>query len=150
VPHPTLFFFKKRISNLISNSIDSATNQRHNRTVGKTRLTVVPHLRKVAMGKFATSPFNALLQDASLAHADIGPRQVTGANPVLSNDIVHELRQPLGVIDSLAYYLELIATDDKSSGHLQRIRAMVAKTNSILERAVEHEERSFEPEFVGS
>jgi signal transduction histidine kinase len=102
------------------------------------------------MGKFATSPFNALLQDAALAHTDISPRQVTGASPVLSNDIVHELRQPLGVIDSLAYYLELIATDDKSSGHLQRIRAMVAKTNSILERAVEHEDRSFEPELVGS
>jgi len=110
---------------------------------------VIPHFQS-CMGKFAGSPFNALLQDASLAHADIGPRQVTGANPVLSNDIVHELRQPLGVIDSLAYYLELIATDDKSSGHLQRIRAMVAKTNSILERAVEHEERSFEPELVGS
>jgi len=102
------------------------------------------------MGKFAGSPFNALLQDASLAHADAPSRLLTGASPVFSNDLVHELRQPLGVIDSLAYYLELIATDDKSSGHLQRIRAMVAKTNSILERAVEHEERSFEPEFVGS
>jgi signal transduction histidine kinase len=102
------------------------------------------------MGKFAASSFNALLQDVSLAHADRPSRQLTGANPVFSNDLLHELRQPLGVIDSLAYYLELTATDEKSSCHLQRIRAMVAQTNRILERAVDREERSFEPELVGS
>ncbi|HEY6990334.1 MAG TPA: hypothetical protein VH369_18210 [Bryobacteraceae bacterium] len=102
------------------------------------------------MGKFAGSPFNALLQDASLAHADAPSRPLTGANPVFSNDLVHELRQPLGVIDSLAYYLELTATDEKSSCHLQRIRAMVAQTNRILERATNHEERCLEPEFAGS
>jgi signal transduction histidine kinase len=102
------------------------------------------------MGKFAASPFNALLQDASLAHSDMPSRQLTGASPVFSNDLVHELRQPLGVIDSLAYYLELTATDEKSSCHLQRIRAMVAQTNRILERAVENPERSFAPEFAGT
>jgi len=102
------------------------------------------------MGKFAASPFNALLQEASLAHADIPSRPLTGANPVFSNDLVHELRQPLGVIDSLAYYLELVATDEKSCSHLQRIRAMVAQTNRILERAVDREEPSLEPELVGT
>jgi signal transduction histidine kinase len=102
------------------------------------------------MGKFAASPFNALLQDVSLAHADISSRQMTGANPVFSNDLLHELRQPLGVIDSLAYYLELTASDEKSSCHLQRIRAMVAQTNRILERAVDRDERSFEPRLAGS
>jgi signal transduction histidine kinase len=102
------------------------------------------------MGKFAASPFNALLQDVSLAHADVPSRPLTGANPVFSNDLVHELRQPLGVIDSLAYYLELTARDDKSCSHLQRIRAMVAQTNRILERAVERDEPSLEPELVGT
>jgi signal transduction histidine kinase len=102
------------------------------------------------MGKFAASPFNALLQDVSLAHPDIASRQLTGANPVFSNDLLHELRQPLGVIDSLAYYLELTATDDKSNCHLRRIRAMVAQTNRILERAVDRDERSFEPRLAGS
>ena len=102
------------------------------------------------MGKFAASPFNALLQEASLAHADIPSRPLTGANPVFSDDLVHELRQPLGVIDSLAYYLELTATDEKSFCHLQRIRAMVAQTNHILERAVEREEPCLEPHFVRS
>lgn len=95
------------------------------------------------MGKFSASPYKALLQEASLAHTDIPSRPLTGANPVFSNDLVHELRQPLGVIDSLAYYLELTATDEKSFSHLQRIRAMVAQTNRILERAIE-------PELVGS
>ncbi len=69
---------------------------------------------------------------------------------MFSNDLIHELRQPLGVIDSLAYYLELTATDEKSSCHLQRIRAMVAQTNCILERAVGREEHCLEPEFAGS
>jgi hypothetical protein len=54
------------------------------------------------------------------------------------------------VIDSLAYYLELTARDDKSCSHLQRIRAMVAQTNRILERAVERDEPSLEPELVGT
>jgi signal transduction histidine kinase len=80
-------------------------------------------------------PFNSLRQEASLAHGNIVPRQLTGANPVLLEDFIHELRQPLGVIDSLAYYLELTATDDKSYDHLQHIRAMVSQANRILERA---------------
>jgi signal transduction histidine kinase len=79
--------------------------------------------------------FAPLRQEASLAHSNIGPRQLTGANPVLLEDFIHELRQPLGVIDSLAYYLELTATDEKSCDHLQHIRAMVSQANRILERA---------------
>jgi hypothetical protein len=54
---------------------------------------------------------------------------------MLIEDFIHELRQPLGVIDSLAYYLELTATDARNSIHLECIRAMVAETNYILERA---------------
>ena len=54
---------------------------------------------------------------------------------MLLEDFIHELRQPLGVIESLAYYLELTATDRRNSIQLERIRAMVAETNYILERA---------------
>jgi signal transduction histidine kinase len=54
---------------------------------------------------------------------------------MLLKDFIHELRQPLGVIESLAYYLELTAPDRRNSIHLERIRAMVAETNYILERA---------------
>jgi len=54
---------------------------------------------------------------------------------VLSEEIIHELRQPLGVIDSLAYYLEITAADEKICTHLEKIRAMVSQANGILERA---------------
>jgi signal transduction histidine kinase len=80
--------------------------------------------------------FNSLVQDVPLAQINASSRhRFAGATPVPLEDFIHELRQPLGVIDSLAYYLELTATDDKSSAHLERIRAMVAQANRILERA---------------
>jgi signal transduction histidine kinase len=87
------------------------------------------------MNKVA-SPFNVVTQEASLAHRDLrGRGRLAGANPVLSEEIIHELRQPLGVIDSLAYYLELTAADENICTHLERIRAMVSQANVILERA---------------
>lgn len=55
--------------------------------------------------------------------------------PSLS-EFVHELRQPLSAIDSLAYYLEMISTDENVRCHLQQIQAMVLKTHHILDRAV--------------
>ena len=58
------------------------------------------------------TPFSVVTQDASLAHSELLARRLTGAIPVLSEEIIHELRQPLGVIDSLAYYLELTAEDE--------------------------------------
>jgi len=80
-------------------------------------------------------PFNVLRQEVPLAHSDVISRRLTGAIPVLSEEIIHDLRQPLGVIDSLAYYLELTAADEKTCGHLEQIRAMVSQANGILERA---------------
>ena len=80
-------------------------------------------------------PFNLTTQDVSLAHSEIFTRKLAGANPVLSEEIIHELRQPLGVIDSLAYYLELTAADERLYAHLEKIRAMVSQANRILERA---------------
>jgi len=87
------------------------------------------------MNKVA-SPFNVVTQDAPLASREIlSLSRLTGANPVLSEDIIHDLRQPLGIIDSLAYYLELTSADEKTCTHLGRIRAMVSQANGILERA---------------
>jgi nitrogen-specific signal transduction histidine kinase len=86
-----------------------------------------------SMNKFV-SQFNALPQDANLAHGEIY-RRLAGSTPVSFEDLIHEIRQPLGVIDSLAYYLELTASNDKCCTHLQQIRAMVNKANCILERA---------------
>jgi|SRR5437763_5809172 hypothetical protein len=72
-------------------------------------------------------------QDSSVTGSDLGPRQ---ADPqALSLDeFVHEIRQPLGVIESLAYYLELTSTDEKVNAHLRRIQLMVLQVNRILER----------------
>jgi signal transduction histidine kinase len=80
-------------------------------------------------------PFNLTTQDVPLAHREIFTRKLAGAIPVLSEEIIHELRQPLGVIDSLAYYLELTAVDERLYAHLEQIRAMVSQANRILERA---------------
>jgi signal transduction histidine kinase len=88
----------------------------------------------------AVPQLNSRVQDVSLAHINASSRhQFAGAIPVPLEDFIHELRQPLGVIDALAYYLELTASDDKSSVHLERIRAMVAQANRILERASDME-----------
>lgn len=51
------------------------------------------------------------------------------------DDLVHEVRQPLSVIESLAYYLELTCTDEKTRAHLQRIQAMVLQASLILKRS---------------
>ncbi|MDQ2773946.1 MAG: hypothetical protein M3Y57_03310 [Acidobacteriota bacterium] len=50
------------------------------------------------------------------------------------DELVHELRQPLSVIESLAYFLELTSKDDTVCRHLQQIQAMVLQTNQILSK----------------
>ena len=54
-------------------------------------------------------------------------------------EIAHQIRQPLSVIESLAYYLELLSSDESTAAHLRRIQAMVFQANSILRKACEHE-----------
>jgi signal transduction histidine kinase len=89
---------------------------------------------QVAMNKVAQQ-FNFVGQDVPLVHSERISRKLAGVSPVLSEEIIHELRQPLGVIDSLAYYLELTAADETICEHLEQIRAMVSQANRILERA---------------
>lgn len=50
-------------------------------------------------------------------------------------DLLHDIRQPLSVIESLAYYLELTSTDNKTCTYLRQIRAMVCQANQILGQA---------------
>jgi hypothetical protein len=49
------------------------------------------------------------------------------------DDLVHDLRQPLSTIESLAYYLELVCADPGTRTHLKQIQKMVTEANSILE-----------------
>ena len=72
-------------------------------------------------------------QDSSVTGSDLGPRQADLQAQSL-DEFVHEIRQPLGVIESLAYYLELTSTDEKVNAHLRRIQLMVLQVNRILER----------------
>ena len=47
-------------------------------------------------------------------------------------NVAHELRQPLSVIESLAFYLELTSKDAGACVHLQQIQVMVRRANRIL------------------
>jgi two-component system sensor kinase FixL len=53
----------------------------------------------------------------------------------LSGGIAHELRNPLGVIDSSAYYLKkrLKEANEKVQEHLDRIKAQVGRATAIIE-----------------
>jgi len=53
----------------------------------------------------------------------------------LSGNISHELRNPLGVIDSSLYYLKtkLKGTDEKVQEHLDRIKSSVGSATTIIE-----------------
>lgn len=58
-----------------------------------------------------------------------------GVVPAVLEELIHDIRQPLGAIDSLAYFLELTSNDDQASTQLKRIRAMVVQANRILEQS---------------
>ena len=80
------------------------------------------------------SQLSVARQEVSLGRGDMKGGPLADANSAALCDLVHDLRQPLGVIESLAYYLELTSGDDSACAHLRRIQAMVAQANTILER----------------
>lgn len=57
----------------------------------------------------------------------------------VSGSIAHEIKNPLGVIDSSAYYLELKLkdADDKIKTHIARIKAQVKKASGIIQNLVD-------------
>lgn len=81
------------------------------------------------------SEFTALQQEVSLAPSGMSLRSQTGASPAFLEELIHELRQPLGVIETLAYYVELTTTDENIVPRIQHIQSMLAKVHSILESA---------------
>ena len=62
-------------------------------------------------------------------------RRGTGAHPACTNELAHDLRQPLSTIESLAYFLEMTTPDDRVCRHLEQIRLMVTRANRILDHA---------------
>ncbi len=74
-------------------------------------------------------------KEVSLSCGDLRGGSLAGVIPAALDELLHELRQPLGVIESLAYCLELTASEERVRAHLQRIQAMVREASLILERA---------------
>jgi hypothetical protein len=81
------------------------------------------------------SPFTTFLQDAEPAMD--GTKFDAGAKPVNLDELIHELRQPLGVIESLTYFIELTTTDDNIGPQLEHIQSMLTKVHQMLEDASE-------------
>ena len=97
---------------------------------------VLWNLRTREMNQVGTQ-FTVSQQEASLAHGEIRARQnmTAGVPPVVLEELIHDIRQPLGAIDSLAYFLELTSIDEQACTQLKRIRAMVVQANRILEQS---------------
>ena len=75
--------------------------------------------------------FSSVESSSSVTHSEGEPYSPTN-DMKRFDDLAHELRQPLSVIESLAYYLELTAADPSTAGHLRKIQAMVWEANRIL------------------
>jgi signal transduction histidine kinase len=76
-------------------------------------------------------------QDVTLGRGIAKADQIAGVAPAGLDDLVHDLRQPLSAIESLAYFLEITAADEKVRVHLQRIQAMVCRAHGILDRSLD-------------
>ncbi len=76
----------------------------------------------------------ATRQEASLVSSDLRVNQIADSRTLFVDELIHDLRQPLSVIESLAYYLELTSPDEKVSAQLRKIQAMVFEAHTILER----------------
>ena len=74
----------------------------------------------------------------SLPLTDHSISRGTKSHDAALEDLAHELRQPLSVIDSLAYYLELTSRDERVCIHLQQIQMMVQQASRILTEATQH------------
>ena len=92
------------------------------------------------------SDFPAPRQEASLDCGNLRGGQIAGVTPAALDELIHELRQPLSAIDSLAYYLELTCPEERVVAHARRIQSLVLQANHILERApAPQEDLALEP-----
>jgi signal transduction histidine kinase len=70
------------------------------------------------------------------------------AAETLVNELVHDLRQPLSEIESIAYYLEMAGANGavRSREMLGKIQVLVAEADRLLTRAVHDVKRAAHPE----
>ena len=86
------------------------------------------------MGQVLTS-FPVPSQVDSLAHGELRRRRSEDNCFTEMNELIHDLRQPLDVIESLAFYLEITSSDQCVRERLQKIQAMVGRANRILQHS---------------
>ncbi len=96
----------------------------------------------------AVSPFTTQLRDADPATDE--KISVSGVTPVNLDELIHELRQPLGVLESLTYFIEITTTDESISPQLEHMQSMLAKVHHILEDACERGVSSYPATIPGS
>lgn len=79
--------------------------------------------------------FNEMVKDLKNTQEKLLRSERLSTLGQLSGSISHELRNPLGVIDSSAYYLKqrLKDVDEKVQAHIGRIRSGVERATSIIE-----------------
>ncbi len=84
----------------------------------------------------AVPQLSAFLEDSSFKNDDEkNYHRGTGVHPACTDELAHDLRQPLSTIESLAYFLEMTTPDDRVCRHLEQIRLMVTRANWILDHA---------------
>jgi signal transduction histidine kinase len=114
------------------NLLTALNRQAHNQATGKLKQ---PSLGSPGWSMNANfSPVATLAPEALLRRLDLTSAQIDDSKARVLEELAHELRQPLGVIESLAYFLELACEDEQASNHAQRIQAMVLQANAILQR----------------
>lgn len=102
---------------------------------GKTGAALLPPHEPVGRMNQIFGAVSPRRQEAFLSQTDLMPSQISDFKAHSMEELAHELRQPLGAIEALAYFLELTAEDERLCGYLQRIQAMVSQANHILERS---------------
>jgi light-regulated signal transduction histidine kinase (bacteriophytochrome) len=83
----------------------------------------------------ALTSYLAPSQVDSLARGELRRGCRNESCPTEMNELIHDLRQPLDVIESLAFYLEITSSDQYVRERLQKIQAMVARANQILQHS---------------
>jgi signal transduction histidine kinase len=121
-------------SDFCRKSIDSDIQEAHNQTTGRpVRRGLPPRSRSGRMNSIF-APVSARRQEAFLDRMDLTPPQISDSEATRLEEMAHDLRQPLGAIEALAYFLEITTEDEQVCGRLQRIQAMVLQANRILDR----------------
>lgn len=124
---------------MLRNSIDSGSGrgaQSDGRIIQRLAASKEIDLPNTQIMNNAVSGVGILVDNFSSAKShDLQDQQRTGVDRVRMEELAHELRQPLSAIESLAYYLEITATDEQTRVRLEQIRFLVERTNRILNQA---------------